>query len=62
MSEAPEIGGRRPVPIDVEAGKPFTADATLVRPGSISKLFTILSSGLKIPQNQWFESVTGPAD
>jgi len=25
---------------DVEARKPFTADATLVRPGSISKLFT----------------------
>jgi CubicO group peptidase (beta-lactamase class C family) len=25
---------------DIEAGKPFTADATLVRPGSISKLFT----------------------
>jgi CubicO group peptidase (beta-lactamase class C family) len=25
---------------DVEAKKPFTADATLVRPGSISKLFT----------------------
>jgi CubicO group peptidase (beta-lactamase class C family) len=25
---------------DVEAGTPFTADATLVRPGSISKLFT----------------------
>ena len=25
---------------DIEAKKPFTADATLVRPGSISKLFT----------------------
>src|SRR5262249_26317567 len=25
---------------DIEARKPFTADATLVRPGSISKLFT----------------------
>ncbi len=25
---------------DIDAGKPFTADATLVRPGSISKLFT----------------------
>jgi CubicO group peptidase (beta-lactamase class C family) len=25
---------------DIEAGRPFTADATLVRPGSISKLFT----------------------
>src|SRR5262249_32312679 len=25
---------------DIDAAKPFTADATLVRPGSISKLFT----------------------
>ena len=25
---------------DIDAKKPFTADATLVRPGSISKLFT----------------------
>jgi CubicO group peptidase (beta-lactamase class C family) len=28
---------------DIAAGKPFTADATLVRPGSISKLFTAIA-------------------
>jgi CubicO group peptidase (beta-lactamase class C family) len=28
---------------DIEAKKPFTADATLVRPGSISKLFTAIA-------------------
>jgi CubicO group peptidase (beta-lactamase class C family) len=28
---------------DIEAGKPFSADATVVRPGSISKLFTCIA-------------------
>lgn len=28
---------------DIAAGRPFTADATLVRPGSISKLFTAIA-------------------
>ena len=28
---------------DIDAGKPFSADATLMRPGSISKLFTAIA-------------------